>query len=318
MANERQINANRENARHSTGPKTPEGKAHSSANAIRHGLLARQIVLPIEDRAQYLELLAALEAEHQPVGPLETYLVHQMASAQWRLQRLTRIETGFFICRLEKVRELEYEDDDEDDEEDSDNDEPPAPLTPDEQFDEDTRLLGILFHRDSGGDPFAKLARYENALQREFYKALDRFLDARARRTPPPPPEKPNAQNKPSSPHDGSGIHPCEPPGAAGPQAAPQPADETKPISPLRPAARCSRRAPPAAAPPLGPGWSPILLSLRAAPHSVILGLGFQHQNSVSYLRFACQAIQSGRPSSTRRPLPTPSGARRLPALSKR
>ena len=114
MATERQINANRENARHSTGPKTPEGKARSSANAIRHGLLARQIVLPIEDRAQYLELLAALEAEHQPDGPLETYLVHQMASAQWRLQRLTRIETGFFICRLEKVRELEYEDDDED------------------------------------------------------------------------------------------------------------------------------------------------------------------------------------------------------------
>jgi hypothetical protein len=199
MATERQINANRENARHSTGPKTPEGKALSSANAIRHGLLARQIVLPIEDRAQYLELLAALEAEHQPEGPLETYMVHQMASAQWRLQRLTRIETGFFICRLEKVRELEYEDDDEDDEEDNDNDEPPAPLTPEEQFDEDTRLLGVLFHRDSGGDPFAKLARYENALQREFYKALDRFLDARSRRTPPPP-EKPQERNEPNSP----------------------------------------------------------------------------------------------------------------------
>ena len=239
MTNERQINANRENARHSTGPITPEGKARSSANAIRHGLLARQIVLPFEDRAQYLELLAALEAEHQPEGPLETYLVHQMASSQWRLQRLTRIETGFFICRLEKVRELEYEDDDEDD--DEDNDESPAPLTPDEQFDEDTRLLGVLFHRDSGGDPFAKLARYENALQREFYKALDRFLDARARRTPPPP-EKPNARNKPNSPHDGSGLHPCEPPGPAGPQAAPPPADETKPISPLRPAARLRPR----------------------------------------------------------------------------
>ncbi|MGA2324643.1 MAG: hypothetical protein ABSH05_00005 [Bryobacteraceae bacterium] len=302
MASENQIRANRENARHSTGPKTPEGKARSSANAIRHGLLARQIVLPIEDRAQYLELLAALEAEHQPEGPLETYLVHQMASAQWRLQRLTRIETGFFICRLEKVRELEYEDDDEED----DDEQSPAPLTPDEQFDEDTRLLGVLFHRDSGGDPFAKLARYENALQREFYKALDRFLDARARRTPPPP-EKPNARNKPSSPHDGSGIHPCEPPGAAGPQAAPQPADETKPISPLQPAARLRPRHSSASA-----------LRLRAAPHSVILGLGFQHQNSVSYLRFACQAIQSGRPSSTRRPLPTPSGARRLPASSKR
>jgi hypothetical protein len=300
MATERQINANRENARHSTGPKTPEGKGRSSANAVRHGLLARQIVLPIEDRAQYLELLAALEAEHQPEGPLETCLVHQMASSQWRLQRLTRIETGFFICRLEKVREVEYEEEEDDDEQ------PPAPLTPDQQFDEDTRLLGVLFHRDSGGDPFAKLARYENVLQREFYKALDRFLDARSRRTPPPP-EQPNARNKPSSPHDGWGIHPCEPPGPAGPQAAPQPVDETKPISPLRPAARPRLAHSSASAP-----------RLRASPHSVILGLGFQHQNSVSNLRFVCQAIQSGLRSSIRRPLPTPSAARRLPALSKR
>jgi hypothetical protein len=40
-----------------------QGKARSSANAIRHGLLARQIVLPIEGHAQYLELLAALKYE---------------------------------------------------------------------------------------------------------------------------------------------------------------------------------------------------------------------------------------------------------------
>ena len=79
MATQLQIDANRENARHSTGPTTPEGKARASINSLRHGLLARQVVLPIEDRAQYLELLAALEAEHQPEGPLETFLVHQMA-----------------------------------------------------------------------------------------------------------------------------------------------------------------------------------------------------------------------------------------------
>jgi hypothetical protein len=192
MATKRQINANRENARHSTGPKTPEGKARASLNAIRHGLLARQIVLPIEDRAQYLDLLAALEAEHQPEGPLETYLVHQMAASQWRLQRLTRIETGFFICRLRKVREVECGDDEDDDQ-------PSARLTPDQQFDEDTRQLGILFYRDSCGDPFAKLARYENVLQREFYRALDRFLDARSRRTSPPP-EKPAERNEPNLP----------------------------------------------------------------------------------------------------------------------
>ena len=192
MSTQRQINANRENARHSTGPKTPDGKARASLNSLRHGLLARQIVLPIEDRAQYLELLAALEAEHQPEGPLETFLVHQMAASQWRLQRLTRIETGFFTCRLCKVREVDCR-------KDGDDDQPSARLAPDKQFDEDTRQLGILFYRDSCGDPFAKLARYENVLQREFYRALDRLLDARSRHTPAPP-KKPAERNEPNLP----------------------------------------------------------------------------------------------------------------------
>jgi hypothetical protein len=243
MATERQINANRENARHSTGPKTPEGKGRSSANAVRHGLLARQIVLPIEDRAQYLELLAALEAEHQPEGPLETYLVHQMAATQWRLQRLTRIETGFFICRLEKVREIEYEDDEEED-----DDERVVQLTPDQQFDEDTRLLGILFHRDSGGDPFAKLARYENALQREFYKALDRFLDARSRR-PPQPPEKPAERNEPNSP-----VSPSVPgPLHVAPTQAKPPAPPSDALTPVGQAVSPANRI------PHGPIRSPVV-----------------------------------------------------------
>ena len=38
MATERQIAANRRNARRSTGPRTPAGKARSSRNARRHGL----------------------------------------------------------------------------------------------------------------------------------------------------------------------------------------------------------------------------------------------------------------------------------------
>ena len=38
MASERQIAANRLNAKHSSGPKTDKGKARSSQNAITHGL----------------------------------------------------------------------------------------------------------------------------------------------------------------------------------------------------------------------------------------------------------------------------------------
>ena len=38
MATEKQIRANRENAKKSTGPKTAGGRARSSRNALRHGL----------------------------------------------------------------------------------------------------------------------------------------------------------------------------------------------------------------------------------------------------------------------------------------
>jgi hypothetical protein len=41
MATERQIAANRRNARKSCGPRTPAGKARSSRNAITHGLNLR-------------------------------------------------------------------------------------------------------------------------------------------------------------------------------------------------------------------------------------------------------------------------------------
>jgi hypothetical protein len=38
MASERQIAANRQNARRSSGPRSNAGKRRSSANALRHGL----------------------------------------------------------------------------------------------------------------------------------------------------------------------------------------------------------------------------------------------------------------------------------------
>ena len=38
--------ANRQNALKSTGPKTPDGKAAVRLNALRHGLLSEEIVLP--------------------------------------------------------------------------------------------------------------------------------------------------------------------------------------------------------------------------------------------------------------------------------
>ena len=49
MLTENQLDANRANAQHSTGPKTAEGKKRSSLNAIRHGLNSQAVLLPYED-----------------------------------------------------------------------------------------------------------------------------------------------------------------------------------------------------------------------------------------------------------------------------
>ena len=66
MATPAQIDANRRNALKSTGPKTPEGKAAVSMNSLRHGLRARTVVLPGEDREEFNQLCDDLEREWQP------------------------------------------------------------------------------------------------------------------------------------------------------------------------------------------------------------------------------------------------------------
>ena len=51
MTSDKQADANRRNARKSTGPKTPEGKAAVRLNALKHGLLANDVLLPGEDES---------------------------------------------------------------------------------------------------------------------------------------------------------------------------------------------------------------------------------------------------------------------------
>ena len=88
MATERQIQANRRNAQKSTGPKTPRGRAAVRLNSLKHGLNAKTLILPGENRADYKALLHSLEAEHQPTTPRERRLVMQSAKATWRLRRI--------------------------------------------------------------------------------------------------------------------------------------------------------------------------------------------------------------------------------------
>lgn len=98
MATPAQTFANRENSRHSTGPRTPEGKSASSQNSKTHGFNAGDPVLPAEDRARFNEFLEQFRATFAPVTINDESLVHEIAAARWKLNRLERIETEMFAA----------------------------------------------------------------------------------------------------------------------------------------------------------------------------------------------------------------------------
>ena len=92
-----QIEANRENAAHSTGPVTEEGKAASSQNNFKHGLRGGMFaVLPYENAEAYDTLLTALREEHQPTTPTEEILVDRMAQHHWLAQRAQFLQSDVF------------------------------------------------------------------------------------------------------------------------------------------------------------------------------------------------------------------------------
>lgn len=93
MASERQINANRINSRKSSGPSTAEGKKIVSQNAIKHGLLAKKILVPRESRKEFISHSNRLWDSLLPETPIEEILVEMIISYTWRLRRVLRIES---------------------------------------------------------------------------------------------------------------------------------------------------------------------------------------------------------------------------------
>ena len=95
MATEAQINANRRNALKSTGPRTPEGKARSAQNALKHGLAAisPHAFLAVEDKPAFERLLAGYMRIYNPQHADEVDLLVDAAYCKWRQQRLWNTDT---------------------------------------------------------------------------------------------------------------------------------------------------------------------------------------------------------------------------------
>ena len=106
-----QIAANQANAKLSTGPKTAEGKAASSHNAVRTALTGRTVLLPTDDVEAYQKHVARFEAQFHPVTDREKELTQNIADTQWRLNRIFALEQGIYaVGRLEFAKLYENED----------------------------------------------------------------------------------------------------------------------------------------------------------------------------------------------------------------
>jgi len=104
MTSFRQIDADRRNARKSTGPTTEEGKRRSRCNAIRHGLTAETVIGALEDAEDYKAFEAAIIADYDAQSAVERELVLRLASLFWRLRRATTMETGLFKIQSKEAR----------------------------------------------------------------------------------------------------------------------------------------------------------------------------------------------------------------------
>ena len=96
MSSNAQITANRANAEHSTGPKTPEGKAKASLNAVKTGLTGRTVLLPGDDAAAYEAHVQRFFDQHQPANADEQALTQSLADTEWRLLRIPALEMGIY------------------------------------------------------------------------------------------------------------------------------------------------------------------------------------------------------------------------------
>jgi hypothetical protein len=194
MTSDRKAEANRRNARKSTGPKTPEGKAAVRLNALKHGLLSQEILLPDEDAEALWDLDERLRAELQPVGELENLLVDRIVSLTWRLRRLGRVEAGIFAWERSGALAEQAESEARVYEGQSDPEFSMqfAHSAITKIYDEEKHKvalervwrhrgeqkakiasLGRTFSRDADeANAFSKLSRYEATIERGLYKAL--------------------------------------------------------------------------------------------------------------------------------------------------
>lgn len=178
MTSDRQLRANRANARNSTGPRTKAGKAVSRLNSRKHGLAANLLVIGDEDPTEFEALRAALMQQYDPRGAAQCELVEYLAGLYWRLRRVPLFEAAIFAARHEQVatefqeerarlHRLENEGESEDEEDDE-----PEEMSEAEWL---VRVGRVLIKDGVWNDALGKLARHETTLLNALRKTLILF-----------------------------------------------------------------------------------------------------------------------------------------------
>jgi hypothetical protein len=168
MSSEKQIEANRQNAQKSTGPKTPEGKAKVSQNAVTHGLTAESPVLCTENPQQYDLFHENLTRQLAPEGVLEYFLAERAANLSWRLNRAQRYD-ALILDQINNDAQPSGNSDNSQIENLS------SSLSKDRKssIENDQSLFGRVLTDDfQNRRTLEKIQRYEFRIERGFYRAL--------------------------------------------------------------------------------------------------------------------------------------------------
>ena len=173
MSSFRKLQSARLNGAKSSGPKTPEGKAIASMNALRHGLAAKTVVLCNESHDRFNGVHDAYIDEFDPRTTAELDAVEEMAISKWRHRRYWGIEAATLDLQMDKqAKQLEKE------------------FT---KLDEMTRLAIAFKALADDSSSLRLLDRYLAGIRRDYDRAFHRLLDLRILNSPIPEEEKKNA-----------------------------------------------------------------------------------------------------------------------------
>lgn len=137
---------------------TPQSKSISRFNALKHGLLSKEVLIYGEDVQILIDFGTAVKDELKPIGVIEEALVDRIISGYWRLRRAIYVESGTMDWHQH------------------DSDIFPIGQSEDQQM---RKYIRNILDNDS----IEKILRYETAIERSIFRALHELERAQAKRT---------------------------------------------------------------------------------------------------------------------------------------